>query len=72
MVLGQTALVIVLSVFLAFGGWTAILIGRMLRDRTDARDTAGNVLILAALFGVVAILMLTFWLEPLEELLRQL
>jgi hypothetical protein len=67
-----TALVLILALLLVFGGWAAILIGRMLRDQTDARETAGNVLLLAIAFAAASVLAVELALPELEKLLRLL
>ena len=64
-----TALVVVLALLLAFAGFAGIVVGRMLRDGSEAREAAGNVLLLAIAFAVVSLLTLEFVLPPLEKLL---
>jgi hypothetical protein len=65
----STALVLVLALLLAFAGFAGIIVGRMLREGTEARDAAGNVLLLAIAFALVSLLTLEFVLPPLEKLL---
>jgi hypothetical protein len=67
--LSTTALVLILALFLTFSGWAGILVGRTIRAGSDSRETAGNVLLLALGFAVVALVVLEFLLPPLEELL---
>ena len=63
------ALVLILALLLVFGGWAAILIGRMLHDQTDARETAGNVLLLAIGFAAASLLAIELALPELERML---
>lgn len=67
--MSATALVMILALLLVFGGWAAILIGRMLRDETDARETAGNVLLLAIGFAAASLLAIELALPELERML---
>jgi NhaP-type Na+/H+ or K+/H+ antiporter len=48
-------LIVVLGAFLLCAAWGALMIGRALRDRTDNPETAGNVVLLAALFVGLAV-----------------
>jgi hypothetical protein len=64
-----TALVVVLALLLAFAGLAGIVVGRMLREGSEAREAVGNVLLLAIAFAVVSLLTLEFVLPPLEKLL---
>ena len=67
--MSATALVLILALLLVFGGWAAILIDRMLRDETDARETAGNVLLLAIGFAAASLLAIELALPELERML---
>ena len=62
-------LVVVLALLLAFAGFAGIVVGRMLREGSEAREAAGNVLLLAIAFAVISLLTLEFVLPPLEKLL---
>ncbi len=46
-----------------------IVVGRMLREGSEAREAVGNVLLLAIAFALVSLLTLEFVLPPLEKLL---
>ena len=62
-----TALVVVLALLLALAGFAGIVVGRMLREGSEAREAAGNVLLLAIAFAVISLLTLEFVLPSLEN-----
>ena len=69
MLLSATAFVLVLALFLAFGGLMGYVIGKAVREGRAAKEAAGGVLILTVIFAAVALLTLELALPPLEQLL---
>jgi hypothetical protein len=62
-------LVVILTAFLLCAGWGALFTGRALRDRTDGPETTGNVLILAVVFALLAMVGVRFVAPLLEQIL---
>lgn len=69
MLISPAALVLILALFLVFAGWAGIVVGRTFRDGADLRETAGNVLVMAVLFAVAALVALEYALPHVEGLL---
>ena len=70
MLIGTTALVLVLALFIAFAGWAGLVVGRAMREGTDPREAAGNVLLIAIGFGVCALLIVELVVPELERILE--
>lgn len=72
MLVGTTAVVLILALFLAVAGWVGIVVGRALRDGADLREAAGNVLLLAIIFAAGALVAVEYAAAPLDALLGHL